>query len=52
MALSRAPKNQIPADAVIMSEDEALAFQWKIITKWEKTSEVYGIKTIVVFYFV
>lgn len=40
MALSRARGSDIPKDAVIITEDEALKYQWKIICKWEKLSEV------------
>lgn len=40
MALSRAKTNELPTDAVIISEDQALRYQWKIITSWDKIGEV------------
>lgn len=40
MALSRATKEFIPKDAVVITEDEALTYQWKIISNWEKLSDV------------
>ncbi|SPP86227.1 uncharacterized protein LOC117588120 [Drosophila guanche] len=44
MALSRANPDQLPKDAVIISEDQALKYQWKIITAWEKTGEVWSLR--------
>lgn len=40
MALSRARATEIPKDAVVISVEEALAYQWKIISDWDKISEV------------
>lgn len=40
MALSRARPAEIPKDAVMISEDEALTYHWKIISNWEKASDV------------
>ncbi|XP_005181026.1 uncharacterized protein LOC101888999 [Musca domestica] len=44
MALSRATKEYIPKDAVVITEDEALAYQWNIISKWEKLSDVWSLR--------
>ncbi|XP_037818447.1 uncharacterized protein LOC119608191 [Lucilia sericata] len=44
MALSRARSNEIPKDAVVISEEQALAYQWKIISNWEKLSEVWSLR--------
>ncbi|XP_017859026.1 PREDICTED: transmembrane protein 126A isoform X2 [Drosophila arizonae] len=44
MALSRARPNELPTDAVIISEDHALRYQWKIITSWDKIGEVWSLR--------
>ncbi|KAM7350558.1 uncharacterized protein ACRADG_009117 [Cochliomyia hominivorax] len=44
MALSKARSDEIPKDAVIISEEQALAYQWKIISNWEKLSEVWALR--------
>jgi len=40
MALSRAKPDELPRDAVVITEDQALKYQWKIITSWDKIGEV------------
>ncbi|XP_001357432.2 uncharacterized protein [Drosophila pseudoobscura] len=44
MALSRAKPEQLPKDAVMISEDQALKYQWKIITAWDKLGEVWSLR--------
>lgn len=40
MALSRGRPEDLPADAVIIDAEQALSYEWKIISKWESASEV------------
>ena len=40
MALSRNKSEEIPKDAVVLTEDQALTYQWKIISGWENKGEV------------
>ena len=40
MALSRARPEEIPKDAVRINEEQALSYQWKIISNWETLGEV------------
>ncbi|XP_037949994.1 uncharacterized protein LOC119681010 [Teleopsis dalmanni] len=44
MALSHAKREEIPEDAVIISQEEALTYQWKIISEWEKPTEVIALR--------
>ncbi|ALC39874.1 CG13392 [Drosophila busckii] len=44
MALSRARPEELPKDAVVITEEQALKYQWKIITAWDKTSDVWSLK--------
>ncbi|EDW03664.1 GH11355 [Drosophila grimshawi] len=44
MALSRAKPEQLPKDAVIITEDQALRYQWKIITSWDKIGDVWSLR--------
>ncbi|XP_022208129.1 uncharacterized protein LOC111064683 [Drosophila obscura] len=44
MALSRAKHELLPEDAVVISEDQALKYQWKIITAWDKIGEVWSLR--------
>ncbi|XP_013101219.1 uncharacterized protein LOC106082987 [Stomoxys calcitrans] len=44
MALSRASKEFIPKDAVVITEEEALTYQWNIISNWEKLSDVWSLR--------
>ncbi|XP_055909169.1 uncharacterized protein LOC129944034 [Eupeodes corollae] len=43
MALSRNTLSEIPKDAVELSPEEAVMYQWKIIGNWEKSSEVWAL---------
>lgn len=38
--LQKAPMRNIPENAVILSETEALNFQMNVVRTWEKRSEV------------
>lgn len=40
MALSLAKPDSLPNDAVVITEDQALRYQWKIITAWDKLGDV------------
>jgi len=40
MALSRAKPEELPKDAVVITEDQALKYQWKIIAAWDKVGDV------------
>jgi len=40
MALSRAKPDELPKDAVVITEDQALKYQWKIIAAWDKVGDV------------
>lgn len=40
MAVSTAKPNEIPEDAVILTEDQAFAYQWKMVEKWNNQEEV------------
>lgn len=40
MALSRARPDDLPKDAVLITEDQALKYQWKIVTSWDKLGDV------------
>ncbi|XP_067626714.1 uncharacterized protein [Eurosta solidaginis] len=44
MALSLAHKDDIPKDAVIISTEQALAYQWGVISKWENRWEVWSLR--------
>ncbi|EDW57636.1 uncharacterized protein [Drosophila virilis] len=44
MALSRGKPDQVPADAVVITEDQALQYQWKIITSWDKLGDVWSLR--------
>ncbi|EDW78148.1 uncharacterized protein Dwil_GK24843 [Drosophila willistoni] len=44
MALARARPDQLPKDAVIITEDQALKYQWKIITAWDKLGDVWALR--------
>ncbi|KAH8395590.1 hypothetical protein KR222_001682 [Zaprionus bogoriensis] len=44
MALSRANPNLLPKDAVVITEDQALRYQWKIITAWDKQADVWALR--------
>ncbi|KAH8263260.1 hypothetical protein KR044_006505 [Drosophila immigrans] len=44
MALSRAKPDQLPQDAVVITEDQALRYQWKIITSWDKKGDVWSLR--------
>lgn len=39
MALQKAKVTDIPDDAVILSEEDALAYQFNIINDWKKSSD-------------
>ncbi|XP_052851047.1 uncharacterized protein LOC128261404 [Drosophila gunungcola] len=44
MALSRAKTDDLPKDAVVITEDQALKYQWKIITAWDKMGDVWSLR--------
>ncbi|XP_020712599.1 uncharacterized protein LOC101459145 isoform X2 [Ceratitis capitata] len=44
MALSHATKDDIPKDAVIINEEEALAYQWNVISNWENRWDVWSLR--------
>ncbi|XP_011197753.1 uncharacterized protein T126a [Bactrocera dorsalis] len=44
MALSHARKEEIPKDAVIISEEQALAYQWSVISGWENRWDVWSLR--------
>ncbi|EDV59353.1 uncharacterized protein LOC6540987 [Drosophila erecta] len=44
MALSRAKPGELPKDAVVITEDQALKYQWKIITAWDKIGDVWSLR--------
>nr|XP_016923753.1 uncharacterized protein LOC108005089 [Drosophila suzukii] len=44
MALSRAKPDELPKDAVVITEDQALKYQWKIITAWDKVGDVWSLR--------
>ncbi|KAH8355861.1 uncharacterized protein LOC110183827 [Drosophila serrata] len=44
MALSRAKPGELPKDAVVITEDQALKYQWKIITAWDKVGDVWSLR--------
>ncbi|XP_030377089.1 uncharacterized protein LOC115625983 [Scaptodrosophila lebanonensis] len=44
MALTRVRRGELPQDAVIITEDQALRYQWKIITAWDKMSDVWSLR--------
>ncbi|KAH8298137.1 hypothetical protein KR018_008016 [Drosophila ironensis] len=44
MALSRARPDQLPRDAVQITEEQALKYQWKIITSWDKLGDVWSLR--------
>lgn len=41
MALLKAKYSEIPSDAVVLTEEEALEYQYKTIYRWKKTSDMY-----------
>ncbi|KAI9590278.1 hypothetical protein GQX74_008446 [Glossina fuscipes] len=44
MALSRGRTAELPKDAVIITEGQALAYQWKMISNWDKPGEVWSLR--------
>ncbi|XP_044261827.1 uncharacterized protein LOC123009515 [Tribolium madens] len=44
MALLRKNFSDIPPDAVILSEEEALKYQSKLLNTWKNTSDIFGYK--------
>lgn len=49
MALSRGRTDELPKDAVIITEGQALAYQWKMISNWDKPGEVFVLHACFVF---
>ncbi|XP_036333585.1 uncharacterized protein LOC118744569 [Rhagoletis pomonella] len=44
MALSHARKEEIPKDAIVINEEQALAYQWRVISNWENRWEVWSLR--------
>lgn len=44
MALSHARKEDIPKDAIIVNEEQALAYQWKVISGWGNRWDVWSLR--------
>ncbi|XP_053965568.1 uncharacterized protein LOC128867953 [Anastrepha ludens] len=44
MALSHARKEDIPKDAVIINEEEALAYQYSVISNWDNRWDVWSLR--------
>lgn len=40
MALSKAKYSEIPSDAVVLTESEAVLYQSRILNKWQNSSDV------------
>lgn len=41
MALQRSRHHDLPKDAVVLTETEALAYQTNILNKWDNRKDVY-----------
>ncbi|XP_072396145.1 uncharacterized protein [Diabrotica undecimpunctata] len=44
MALQKEKYSKIPEDAVILTEDQALIYQTRLMTNWPNTKDVFGFK--------
>nr|CAH7768730.1 unnamed protein product [Callosobruchus chinensis] len=44
MALERRRVQELPKDAIILTEDQALKYQTRILNEWKTTSDVFGYK--------